>query len=309
VTTGGDERRRALHVGGIRWNTPRGFGREVFRERELRRYRAAQHVGGDLDIDRPRRIAVAHRGGPGFVQIAQQIVGRAQRARAARYRFHDRNMVDPLERTEVVLRYRCAAADQQHRHALELRIGHGGDAVGDAGPGRYQHDADSAGEHRMRVRHVHGRAFVAHVDDAHLTPPEVIPDRLNVAALQTEHAIDAARNKELRNPFGNGTRNLCAHQLTTRLICRPISRRKQSSPVSGSALIRSLLPTLSTADGSIVQRGDKAVAGIVLSREAANFHGASARLADQSKRRHDIEGKTRQRRRRDTQRIELGSPR
>ena len=52
----------------------------------------------------------------------------------------------------------------------------------------------------MRVRHVHGGAFVAHVDDADALPRDVIPDRLDMAALQAEDAIDAARLQKSRDP-------------------------------------------------------------------------------------------------------------
>ena len=56
------------------------------------------------------------------------------------------------------------------------------------------------GQLGMGVRHVHGGAFVAHVDDADAQPGDVIPDRLDVAALQAEDAVDAARLEEARDP-------------------------------------------------------------------------------------------------------------
>ena len=104
-------------------------------------------------------------------------------------------MGDPLQRPEVVLRARRAAADQQHRRALELRIGDGGDAVGDAGPGGRERDPELAGEHGVRMRHVDGGALVAHIDDADAAPAELVPDRLDVPALQPEDAVDPAARR------------------------------------------------------------------------------------------------------------------
>ena len=52
----------------------------------------------------------------------------------------------------------------------------------------------------MGVRHVNRCAFVAHVDDADAAPRDVIPDRLNMAALQAEDAVDAASLQETGDP-------------------------------------------------------------------------------------------------------------
>ena len=57
----------------------------------------------------------------------------------------------------------------------------------------------------MRVRHVNRGALIANVDDADALPGDVIPDRLDVAALQTENAIDAARFQEPGDPAGAGS--------------------------------------------------------------------------------------------------------
>ena len=78
--------------------------------------------------------------------------------------------------------------------------------VGDAGPGGDHGDAETAGKLGMRMRHVHGGALVAHVDDADALLRDVVPDRLDVAALQAEDAVDAARLEEARDPGGAGLR-------------------------------------------------------------------------------------------------------
>ena len=52
----------------------------------------------------------------------------------------------------------------------------------------------------MSVRHVHRGAFIANVDDADTLPGNVVPDRLNVAALKPKNAVDAARLQKAGNP-------------------------------------------------------------------------------------------------------------
>ena len=52
----------------------------------------------------------------------------------------------------------------------------------------------------MGVRHVHGRGLVANVDDADAELRGMVPDRLDMAALQPKDAIDAALLQEPRDP-------------------------------------------------------------------------------------------------------------
>ena len=63
----------------------------------------------------------------------------------------------------------------------------------------------------MRMCHVHGGAFVAHIHDAHAELGQVVPDRLDVAALQAEDAVDAACDEEARHPFGDAAVRGRAH--------------------------------------------------------------------------------------------------
>ena len=76
--------------------------------------------------------------------------------------------------------------------------------VGDAGAGGDHGDAELARELGMGVRHVDGRTLVADVDDADAEPRDVVPDRLDVPALQAEDAVDAARLQEARDPGRTG---------------------------------------------------------------------------------------------------------
>ena len=181
------------------------FDIEVLREHDPGRHARAQHIGRNLHVDRSRRIAVAYCGRPCLVEVAQEVVGRSQRAGAARHGLHDRDVVDALQRPEIVLRHRRAAADQQDRSALELRIGDRRHAVGDTGPRGRERDAQLARQHRMAVRHVHGGAFIAHVDNPHFALGQVVPDRLDVAALEAVHAVNTAPGDKLGDPFGRGS--------------------------------------------------------------------------------------------------------
>ena len=78
---------------------------------------------------------------------------------------------------------RGATADQQHRCARERGIRHRGDRIGDARTRSRHGNAKAAGHLGMRVRHMYRRAFVAHVDDADPLSRDMVPDRLDMAAL------------------------------------------------------------------------------------------------------------------------------
>ena len=112
---------------------------------------------------------------------------------------------DALQWPEIVLRHRRAAADQQHRDALELRIRDGGHAVRDTGT-RGGHATPSlpvitAWQCAMCT----AGAFVAHVEDTHAALREMVPDRLDVSALQAVYAVDTARDEEFDDPFGDAS--------------------------------------------------------------------------------------------------------
>jgi hypothetical protein len=113
-------------------------------------------------------------------------------------------MRDVLQRPHVDLGSWRTAADHQNRYARDGGVGHCGDCVGDARAGGNHRDRGTASEFGMRVRHVDGGALVADIDDADAKPCGMVPDRLDVAALQTEHAVDPARFEETRDPGGAG---------------------------------------------------------------------------------------------------------
>ena len=51
--------------------------------------------------------------------------------------------------------------------------------------------------------HVHGGALIAHVDDAHAALRQLIPDWLDMTALETEHPIDLAGDEKLDDQLGD----------------------------------------------------------------------------------------------------------
>ena len=200
-TPGGPEGVDRLRNGGRLWHEKaRRLGLDPFVEHQLRGHRRAQHVGRDLDIDRTGLAHIAHGARDRFVELAHHLLGDAGGARHAGDRPQDVDMRDVLQRPHIGLRARRASADQQHRRARERGVGHGGDRIGHARPGRHHGDAERAGELGMGMRHVHRGPFVAHVDDANAAARDVIPDRLDMAALQPEDAVDAARREKPRDP-------------------------------------------------------------------------------------------------------------
>src|SRR5580765_8769018 len=82
------------------------------------------------------------------------------------------------------------------------------------------------------MRHVHGSALVAHVDDANAATAEVIPDRLDVTALQPVDAVDAARHEKLRDPLCNRTGDCGRRAHDPPPVCAEI---RQSPQIEGFA--------------------------------------------------------------------------
>src|SRR4029077_18013483 len=74
------------------------------------------------------------------------------------------------------------------------------DRVGHARSRRRHGDAEPTGELGMRMRHVDGGGFVPHGDDAGGEARHAVPDRLDVAAMEAEHPVDAANFEKARDP-------------------------------------------------------------------------------------------------------------
>ena len=209
----------------VRGDLARALGLQPLVQHQRVRHRHAQHVGRDLDEDRPRLAQVPGRPRHRLVQLAQHLVGHAQGARGAGHRAQDVDVRDVLERPHVDLRPRRAAADHQHRRPCQRRVRDRRHHVGDARAGRHHRHAQAARQLGVGVRHVDRRPLVPHVDDADAEPGAVVPDRLDVAALEAEDAVDPPRLEELRDPGRAGLRvGVEVHRLAHRSA--PLSARE-----------------------------------------------------------------------------------
>ena len=188
----------------------------------------AQHIGRHFDIDRAGLAIVAHGARHGLVELANHLLRNARGARGARDRTKNVDVRNVLQRSHIGLRARRAAADQQDRHAGERRIGHRGDCVRHARSGGHHGHAELPGQLGMGVRHMDRGAFVAHVDDADALPRDVIPDRLDMPALQPEDPVDAARLEKAGNPRRAGL--LSAFRSSCVWILRGLSHDLTSAP-------------------------------------------------------------------------------
>ena len=153
----------------------------------------AQDVGRDLEVDWTWFAKIAEGAGDALVELADHLVGDAKRARLPRHGPQDVDMGNVLQRPHIGLRARRAAADHQNRRPGERGVGDRRDRVGDARTGRHHGDAEFARQLGVGVRHVNRRGLVANVDDADAELRGMVPDRLDMPALQTEDAVDAAR--------------------------------------------------------------------------------------------------------------------
>jgi hypothetical protein len=108
-----------------------------------------------------------------------------------------------LQWPKIILGAWSATANQEQRHTLQLRIGHCGDAVGHAWTGGDQDDTKLPGERCVSMGHVHGGAFIAHIDDAYPLLHQLIPDWLDMTALETEHPIHLSGNEKLHDQFSD----------------------------------------------------------------------------------------------------------
>ena len=151
VSTSG---RRACSISAAARSTSAGVGRNAPRRLAPRDTRAARPVAAPSGAarrsgSRRRRAPADCRRRARWTHALSRSRSRLSATRSVRALrvtgFMHADVIDALQRTEIVLRHRRAAADQQHRHALELRIGHRRHAVGHAGAGGHHRDAQAAG--------------------------------------------------------------------------------------------------------------------------------------------------------------------
>ena len=138
--------------------------------------------------------------GDRLVQLADHLLRHARGAAIAADGFQNIDMGDVLKRPHIRLRPGGATTDQEERRSGKRRIGHAGNAIGDPRSRGRHDDAEGAGELGVSMRHVHGGPLVTHVDNADAQPRRMIPNRLDMATLQAEDAIDAAFLQRLVDP-------------------------------------------------------------------------------------------------------------
>jgi hypothetical protein len=102
-------------------------------------------------------------------------------------------MRNVLERAQIGLGARRAAANHQNRGPGERGVGDPRDRVGHTRTGRHHRGAQFPRKLSVSVRHVNRRDFMANIDDANAKLRGMVPNGLDVPTLQTENAIDAAR--------------------------------------------------------------------------------------------------------------------
>ncbi len=124
-----------------------------------------------------------------------------------RHRCQQGHVVNALQRPEILLQPRGAAADEQHRHPFQMRMRHRRHGVGHPRSRRHHGHTQAVAlrctQHGVGVRHVDGSSFVAHVDDAHPQPRQPVPDWLDVAALQPIDAVDTAVDEKAGYQLGD----------------------------------------------------------------------------------------------------------
>ena len=189
---------------GMRRDLTGGLGRHPLVEDEGGRHVLAEHVRRDLDVDGAGFAEVAHRPRHRLVQFAHGLLRHAQRAGDAGHGAEDVGVGNVLQRPHVDLRAGRAAADDEDGRPCKGGVRNRRHGVGDAWARRHHGDGEVAREFGVGVRHVDGGTLVAGVDDLDAKPRRVVPDRLDVAALQAEDPLDPARLQEAGDPGGAG---------------------------------------------------------------------------------------------------------
>ena len=123
---------------------------------------------------------------------------------------------------------RRTAADEEHGYARDGSVRDARHGVRYAGPGRHHRDAEFARQFGMRVRHMDRGDFVADVDDLETERRGAIPDGLDVTALQTEDAADAAPLQKGRDEFRDRHIRHSSAPIGSN-ICRTVSGATSSS--------------------------------------------------------------------------------
>ena len=91
---------------------------------------------------------------------------------------------------------------------------------------------------------------------------EIVPDRLDVAALQPVHAVDAARDDELGDPLGDCPSRIGIHVVTSdrckRLCGKHIAEARTSAASRGLPVCRVTVPSKCIASSECAERASLA---------------------------------------------------
>jgi hypothetical protein len=113
------------------------------------------------------------------------------------------SLVEILQSTPIFLRTGVRSRDNEDRRPRHVRVGDPGDCIRHARTRRDECDAKFSRQFGMGMRHMNGRPFIPHVDDAYAEPIEAHPDRHDVATAECEHTGDAARREDARDQIGD----------------------------------------------------------------------------------------------------------
>ena len=169
--------------------------RVVSRRRAVRGDLGAQQIGGDLEVDRPRRRGqhVAHRRRGG----GRHLVGGEAAMDRLDHRREHRPLVGGLVQHAAVRvgapqRRRDVGRDDQDRRPRRPRLADGAERVRRPGPGGRDRDTEPPGRARVAVGRVGRRLLVPHADQPDPRVAQRLPQRQVVDARQPEADLDAA---------------------------------------------------------------------------------------------------------------------
>ena len=122
-----------------------------------------EEIDGALDEYRTGHAAARH--GEGLVDGAGEVAHTTDDEALFHVRFHQRDLVDVLQRAPALQDRRRRAAQHDDGRLGKLSVLDRGDCVGEARASRYRRDAGHTGDAGRRVRSEDGGGFVPGVDD------------------------------------------------------------------------------------------------------------------------------------------------
>ena len=165
-----------------------GLDRERPRIRRRRAGFAFERIGRQAQVNRPGPARGGDPDRPG--DVARHLAGAGARPRGFAHRCGDVGLAHFLEGAASDLVVRRVARKQNDRRLGHLRGIERRHCVGVAGAAGDEGDADSTGDARPRVRHVHGARLMARVQEVDSRVEHRIEHRHHVVAGEREDALD-----------------------------------------------------------------------------------------------------------------------